>query len=1159
MRKPLVFLFSGQGSQQPSMGRDLMETDPAVRAWLDRLDVVVRDTVGVSVLESVYRSGPTSEVLDRTLITHPAICMLEVALARALCEGGVEPDLVLGASLGDFAALAVAGACAPEDAVRTAALQARFLERYCANDGGMVAVFDDLGRVERHLSADTSVAAVNHAGHFVVSGGRAAIEATTGRLAQASVAHQKLPVQHGFHSAHIDPAELPFLAALDGLELRRPHTKLLSCVGTGDGSANAHRFWAAVRQPVRFAEPIARLEEAGGAVYLDLGPSGTLAGFVRKLLPEGSASEVHAALSPFGRDRERWENLRSRLRQSAGIASAKERQMNVFLFPGQGSQKKGMGAGLFEQFPELTAAADAILGYSVRDLCLTDPQGALQRTEFTQPALFVVNALTWQKQKASGLLPDFAAGHSLGEYNALLAAGVFDFETGLRLVKKRGALMAKVGPGAMAAVVGISEETVARVLRDGGLAGIDVANLNSPLQVVISGPEAEVSRAREPLMAAGCSTFVPLKVSGAFHSRYMQPVRDEFSAWLRSFDFAAPSFPVLSNVTGRPHVAGAIAEALAEQIVKPVRWSDSILHLCALGRTNFVELGPGNVLTGLVRRIQNEAAQIAASASAGPKPASASSMSAPSASASAAPPIGFVGGPTAIHQAATPPEIAASSATTLTSKMDAISTASTGRAGNGGAGRSGGLRAEAGQRLGSEAFKRAHAVRYAYVIGGMYRGISSVALVTRAARAGYLSFFGAAGLSLTAIRESVRNIRSNLDDSRAFGVSLLPALREEEVVDLLLEEGIKTLEVSSYLQLTSALVRFRFKGATGTGPQNRILAKVSRPEMARAFMSPAPVWLVDPLLRAGRLTAREAELARTWPMADDICADACSWGDLGQASALSLLPAVVRMRAQLAVQFPPALAVRVGAAGGIGTPEAAAAAFVMGADFILTGSINQCTPEAATNTATKDLLQSMDVQDTDYAPIADTFELGTKVPVLRKGLFYAPRANKLLALYKQLDAIDGLDAKTRVQIEGYFGKDFAQMFDEAKVSLDLPDAERWNPKDKRCMAAVFKGYLVRAAQNAVSDDGRDLVDRLVPCSPALGAFNRWVQGTELEDWRCRHVERIAGKLMEEAAALLHRAGTELGQPSDAGSPLSEQIRGHSRAILPESAPSQAVQ
>lgn len=278
----------------------------------------------------------------------------------------------------------------------------------------------------------------------------------------------------------------------------------------------------------------------------------------------------------------------------------------ICLFPGQGSQSKGMGADLFERYPDWTSAAGAVLGYSIRELCVDDPRGELGFTQFTQPALYTVNALTYRARfDDGGATPDFLAGHSLGEYNALVAAGAFDFQTGLRLVQRRGQIMGQVSGGGMAAVIGMEPRAIQELL-DSTEAGrrIDVANFNSYDQTVIAGPTEDLATAKEQFEAAGVRAYIPLNVSAPFHSRYMRDAQAAFAAFLHDLPFAPPRIPVISNVSGKPYEGDLVRQMLSEQIGNSVRWLETINYLLDQPDPAFEEVGPGSVLSKLLAQIK---------------------------------------------------------------------------------------------------------------------------------------------------------------------------------------------------------------------------------------------------------------------------------------------------------------------------------------------------------------------------------------------------------------------------------------------------------------------------------------------------------------------------------------------------------------------------
>lgn len=278
--------------------------------------------------------------------------------------------------------------------------------------------------------------------------------------------------------------------------------------------------------------------------------------------------------------------------------------MVTYVFPGQGSQVRGMGGSLFKEFPEYTQQAHDILGYSIETLCLENPNEQLSKTCYTQPALYVVNALSYLKKlQDTAKKPDYVAGHSLGEYNALFVAGAFDFATGLKLVQKRGELMNQAIGGGMAAVVGLKSDEITDILEKNHLIDIYPANYNSYTQVVISGPTEAIKQAEKVFIQAGATLYIPLKVSGAFHSPYMQEARNEFAQYLNRFTFKLPVIPVIANISATPY-SQDIHTYLADQMIHPVLWSKSIEYLISHGETVFEEVGPGKVLSGLIARIQ---------------------------------------------------------------------------------------------------------------------------------------------------------------------------------------------------------------------------------------------------------------------------------------------------------------------------------------------------------------------------------------------------------------------------------------------------------------------------------------------------------------------------------------------------------------------------
>lgn len=303
MSRRAVFLFAGQGSQYHQMGRGLYEHDPVFRAEMDALDRVPQALAGVSVLQTLYGPRGKGEPLDAIGLSHPAIFMVEFALAQTVRARGVEPAAVLGSSLGIYAALAVAGALAADEALAMVVRQAAVVERHCP-PGGMVGVLHDprLFDDSEFLRARSALAGRNFESHFVLAAPQANIDAVESCLARAGVAHQWLPVPYPFHSAWIDPMRDAFIAACPGGRVGVPRLPVVCCAAGGPlGTVAPDYFWRVAREPMHFMPAVAGLEASGPHDYLDLSPSGTLAGFLRTLVAGGPGSRPRAALSPFGR------------------------------------------------------------------------------------------------------------------------------------------------------------------------------------------------------------------------------------------------------------------------------------------------------------------------------------------------------------------------------------------------------------------------------------------------------------------------------------------------------------------------------------------------------------------------------------------------------------------------------------------------------------------------------------------------------------------------------------------------------------------------------------------------------------------------------------------------------------------------------------------
>ncbi|WP_431958119.1 PfaD family polyunsaturated fatty acid/polyketide biosynthesis protein [Nocardia lijiangensis] len=431
--------------------------------------------------------------------------------------------------------------------------------------------------------------------------------------------------------------------------------------------------------------------------------------------------------------------------------------------------------------------------------------------------------------------------------------------------------------------------------------------------------------------------------------------------------------------------------------------------------------------------------------------------------------------------------------------------------------------------LGAESFRAAYGVRAAYVAGAMARGIASVKMVRAMADVGLLASFGSGGLPPTEVERALAELRDTLG-RRSYLVNMLHAPQdralEARMVDLFGEYGVRAVEASAFIGLTPDLVRYRLSGLSRRGNGivvgNRLVAKVSRLEVGRNFMAPAPAAIVSALRDSGTITAEQAELARSVPMADEITVEADSGGHTDGRPLVVLLPEFLHERETLRRRWPPAGSVRVGAAGGLGTPYAVAAAFALGADYVVTGSVNQASLEADLAGSAKTMLAAAGSADFAMAPAADMFEMGAQVQVLRRGTMFAQRGQRLKQLYDRYESLEDLTDADRKWLESTVLRSpievaWRQVTEYLATSYPALLASAEEPRRK--MALLFRWYLGMSSRWAQHGDAERVVDYQLWAGPALGAFNDWAEGSCLSDPRSRTVTEIAANLMAGAAYL----------------------------------------
>jgi PfaD family protein len=431
--------------------------------------------------------------------------------------------------------------------------------------------------------------------------------------------------------------------------------------------------------------------------------------------------------------------------------------------------------------------------------------------------------------------------------------------------------------------------------------------------------------------------------------------------------------------------------------------------------------------------------------------------------------------------------------------------------------------------FGDPQFKKTHNLRYAYVVGAMANGITSVEMVEETGRSGMIGFFGAAGLLINEVEAAIDLLQGRMG-SRSFGMNLIhnPTDPESEaaMVDLYIRRGIKLISASAYLDLTLPLVYYRVNGIHRD--QNgkiicpgKVVAKVSRVEVARKFLSPPPQKFLKLLVDKNLITSEQAALSAEIPMADNLTAEADSGGHTDNRPALTLLPTMLALRDELTEKYDYVNPIGIGLAGGIATPDSTAAAFAMGAAFVLTGSINQACAEAGTSDTVRQMLAEAGQADVAMAPSADMFELGVKVQVLKRGTMFALRAAKLYELYSRYSSYEEIPSKQRDIIQrDLFRCSFLEEWEKTKqffAQRDPKQIEIAENKPKHKMALVFRSYLGQSSTWANSGDPSRKIDYQIWCGPSMGVFNQWVKGTFLEKRENRKTITVAMNLMFGAA------------------------------------------
>ncbi|MGZ0178048.1 MAG: PfaD family polyunsaturated fatty acid/polyketide biosynthesis protein [Acidimicrobiales bacterium] len=440
--------------------------------------------------------------------------------------------------------------------------------------------------------------------------------------------------------------------------------------------------------------------------------------------------------------------------------------------------------------------------------------------------------------------------------------------------------------------------------------------------------------------------------------------------------------------------------------------------------------------------------------------------------------------------------------------------------------------------LGDRSFGETHGTRFAYVTGAMANGIATTTLVAEIARMGGLGFFGSAGLGLGQVEAAIDELSHALDgqgldgQGLPWGANLIhspnePAL-EEAVAELYLRRGVRKVSAAAYMGLTPAIVRYAYSGVTQAADgtihrPNMVFAKISRPEVATHFMRPAPTAMLDALVAAGKLTSAEAQLAARLPVAEDITVESDSGGHTDNRPLGPLFSSIQTVRDELQAFHQYERPIRLGAAGGIATPQAAASAFALGAAYVLSGTVNEACIESGLSAEGREMLAQADVADITMAPAADMFELGVDVQVLSRGTMFAIRAKHLYQLYRQYPSLEAIPLERAGVVERTILRSSLdeawQATREFFLDRDPAEVERAEADPHHKMALTFRSYLGLSSRWAIEGVADRQLDYQIWCGPSMGAFNSWAAGSFLESASNRTVSQVARNLLEGAAVI----------------------------------------